>query len=91
MPHDTDLSLSQRPLVCSLQVMLLQPGAWLGAFLQAAAGELAAPPSAASTEVLHALLLQGGFCNTLLHLQHLERLQDHDFVALLHNHVRHQL
>lgn len=42
------------------QVMLLQPGPWLGAFLEGpAAAELAAPAGNASTEVLHSLLLQG--------------------------------
>lgn len=41
------------------QMMLLQPGAWLGAFLEGpAAAELAAPAGSASTEVLHSLLLQ---------------------------------
>ena len=39
--------------------MLLQPGAWLGAFLHSAAGELGLPAGRASTQVLHSLLLPG--------------------------------
>ena len=42
-----------------MQVLLLQPGAWLGAFLHAAAAELALPASKASPAVLHSLLLPG--------------------------------
>lgn len=42
-----------------LQVMLLQPGAWLGAFLEAGAPELALPAGTASTDMLQAALLQG--------------------------------
>ena len=41
------------------QVMLLQPGAWLGAYLHSAAGELGLPASRASPQVLHSLLLPG--------------------------------
>ena len=40
-------------------MMLLQPGAWLGAFLHSAAGELGLPASRASTHVLHSLMLPG--------------------------------
>ncbi len=39
--------------------MLLQPGGWSSAFLEAAAAELTTPAGAASTDVLHATLLQG--------------------------------
>jgi hypothetical protein len=66
-PHVSNLFSSicrkchQFRLQCSpaAQVMLLQPGAWLGAFLHSAAGELGLPASKASTEVLHSLLLPG--------------------------------